>query len=309
MKKIVFFSELPFSGKIPRNHRNSRTEYAWMIALDADHLNLTEALTHSQITTKYDLGIIIIPKKGEVFDINFLRRYCKELSVMQEGPSTYFQDYPVSKQLWYYNILQEVDRVFVHNKSDKEYIEGLTGRDKVSPIPSLIIEDTIGGIKEGGRANIIIGGNLTSWYGGFDSLVVASEVGLPVFAPSMGRRQPGEEELGINHLPYMEWTDWMYKLNEFKYAIHLMRTHAAGTFALNCAYLGIPCIGYEGLDTQEDLHTLTTVKVGDLKEAKKLIRALVEMPQFYLECVKHMKRIFKGKYSESVFKQNFFSNI
>ena len=34
----------------------------------------------------------------------------------------------------------------------------------------------------------------------------------------------------------------------------MMRTHAAGTFALNCSYLGIPCIGYKGLDTQSTLH-------------------------------------------------------
>jgi hypothetical protein len=44
------------------------------------------------------------------------------------------------------------------------------------------------------------------------------------------------------------------KLNEFKYGIHLMRTEAAGTFAIICAFLGIPWGGYEGLDTQESLH-------------------------------------------------------
>ena len=43
-----------------------------------------------------------------------------------------------------------------------------------------------------------------------------------------------------------------------------MRTHAAGTFAMNCGFHGIPCVGYNGLDTQEILHPPTTVDIGDL---------------------------------------------
>ena len=33
--KSVFLSEMGFAGKIPRNHTNMRTEFAWMCALDA----------------------------------------------------------------------------------------------------------------------------------------------------------------------------------------------------------------------------------------------------------------------------------
>ena len=55
-----------------------------------------------------------------------------------------------------------------------------------------------------------------------------------------------------------------------------MRTHVAkGTFSMNCSFHGIPCIGYRGLDTQQILHPLTTVEVGDLDEernGKKLKR-------------------------------------
>ena len=35
--KIAFFTEMGFGGKIPRNHDNMRTEFAWMCALNADH--------------------------------------------------------------------------------------------------------------------------------------------------------------------------------------------------------------------------------------------------------------------------------
>ena len=43
---------------------------------------------------------------------------------------------------------------------------------------------------------------------------------------------------------------------------------------MNCAFHGIPCIGYEGLDTQEELHTQLTVKDGDLHSAKLLANKL-----------------------------------
>ena len=41
---------------------------------------------------------------------------------MQEGPAWYFQDYPLEQQIWYYNTLQEMDFLFVHNEIDKKLV-------------------------------------------------------------------------------------------------------------------------------------------------------------------------------------------
>ena len=82
-----------------------------------------------------------------------------------------------------------------------------------------------------------------------------------------------------------------------------MRTHAAGTFALNCAYLGIPCIGYEGLDTQELCHPSLTVKLGDLEGAKEKIEDL-KNKDYYFQCSKAAKFNYQQYYSESVFMEN-----
>ena len=30
--KVAFFTEMGFNGKIPRTHKNMRTEFAWMVA-------------------------------------------------------------------------------------------------------------------------------------------------------------------------------------------------------------------------------------------------------------------------------------
>ena len=209
---------------------------------------------------------------------------------MQEGPNWYWQDYPLNQQVWYYNTIQQADFMFVHNYADKKYYEGLTSKE-CKILPSLVIEDSIKNLPNTKRENVMIGGNFCSWYGGFDSYIIAQEAECPIYIPSMGRKIDGEENLpNLNHLPYMSWVDWIKSLNKFKYGIHLMRTHAAGTFALNCAYLGIPCIGYEGLDTQEKCHPDLTVKLGDLNSAKKLIIKLRDNQDFYVHCANICKQ-------------------
>ena len=293
--KIAFFTEGGYQGKVPRNHLNMRTELAWMCALNADHWNINQVPNQ-----KYDLGIVIIPKKNPQFDLIKIKQYCNKTAVMQEGPNWYWQDYPLNQQIWYYNTIQEADFMFVHNQSDKKYYEGLTDK-KCKILPSLMIEDSISNLPQVERKDIIIGGNFCSWYGGFDSYIIAQEADCPIYIPSMGRKIEDEEQMpNLNHLPYMDWVDWIKTLNKFKYGIHLMRTHAAGTFALNCAYLGIPCIGYEGLDTQEKCHPYLTVKLGDLSTAKEKLTMLKTDVDFYNECSTIAKENYT-KYNEQNF--------
>ena len=293
---IAFFTEMGFNGKIPSNHNNMRTEFAWMVALNADHYNINNVPDK-----KYDLGITIIPKNNPQFDLKRLKQYCGKVAVMQEGPHWYFQDYNLNDQINYFNALTSADIIFVHNKADKIYYRGLTGHKDVRVMRSLMIEEAIGETKIVNRKGVIIGGNFVNWYGGFDSYMVANSQFDVVSAPTMGRKQEGEEQL-LTLLPYMNWKEWIHKLNEFKIGVHLMRTHAAGTFALNCAYLGIPCIGYKGLDTQELCHPELTVNVGDLGHAKELIKELNNKSEFYSECSKQAKDYYSIYYHENNFK-------
>jgi hypothetical protein len=303
--EIAFFTEMGFKGKTPRTHNNMRTEFAWMCALNADHYFIKDIPTK-----QYDLGIVIIPKKNPDFDIDSLKSSCKKIAVMQEGPNWYWQDYDLAKQIWYYNTLTSADIIFTHNKIDKIYYQGLTSHPDIRVMSSLMIEDAIDKdelIKSENRSNVIIGGNFVSWYSGFDSYIVANEIADNVFAPSMGRKQKGENQLVI-HLPYFDWKNWITQLSGFKYGVHLMRTHAAGTFALNCAYLGIPCIGYKGLDTQEICHPNLTVEIGDLVTAKKLI-TLLKDKDYYKEQSQIAINNYKNNYTEEKFKQIFYDSF
>lgn len=296
--KVAFFTEMGFNGKVPRTHKNMRTEFAWMVAMSADHYNLQQ--TPEQ---EYDLGIVINSKTHpEQVDVTRYKTKCKQVGVMQEGPFWYFQDYPLPNQIHYFNNLTSADIVFVHNELDAKYFKGLTNHPDVRVLRSLMIEDPIKDITPAEhRTGVMIGGNFKSWYGGFDSFMLAKSITDEIYSPQMGRRQEEEEQLGITQLPYLEWDQWISELSKRKIGIHMMRTHAAGTFALNCAYLGIPCIGYEGLDTQRTLHPELTVEDGDLETARILIQKLHNNVDFYILCSNQTKELYQKYYHEDKF--------
>jgi hypothetical protein len=302
---VAFFTEGGWSGKVPRNHPNMRTDLAWECALEADHHNIPTFYV-AEWKGKYDLGIIIVPKKNpeNAFEcVQFLRHYCKKIAVMQEGPNWYWQDWDLPTQIGYYNLLISVDRIYAHNELDRKYYAGLLDHPDVRVLPTLMIEDAIGDVVQShDRDGVMIGGNFVSWYGGFDSYAIAVEFNTPIFAPSMGRKQDGEDQLDdISYLPYLTWRDWITELSKRKYAVHLMRTHAAGTFALNCAYLGIPCIGWKGLDTQEICFPKLSFDVGDMDSARSMARHLATDDEFY----KHVAAVAKDAYDKH-FKEDIF---
>ena len=295
--KVAFFSETGNNQKYPRDFPNARTEVAWCLALDAPMCSLSV-----RPKEHFDLGIVIIPKNNPKVSLDFIRGSCDKVAVMQEGPHWFFQDYTIDKQFHYYNTLIEADWVYCHNESDVSYYLGLGCKD-VRVMRSLMITDGLIPRSEWGDATVI-GGNFVSWYGGFDSYMVAREIGNPIVAPSMGRKQEQEDAIeDIQYLPYMSWRDWIKTLGQFNIGVHLMRTHAAGTFAMNCAFHGIPCIGYEGLDTQELLYPLTTIEVGDLDKAVWLGKRLKE-DKFYKLCSETAIKRFNLFYTEEAWIEN-----
>ena len=290
--KIVFFSESQIRGKVPRNFENARTEFGWSIALDAEWCPIGQAPTD-----KFDVGIVIIPKNNPNINIQTFRSYCDKVAVMQEGPNWYFQDYTIDKQFQYYNSLIDADWVYCHNESDVNYYLGLGCKD-VRVMRSLMIPEGLTPRTEEGSGTLI-GGNFVSWYGGFDSYMVARNIGDKIVSPSMGRKQEQEDLIeDIDYLPYMSWREWINHIGQYRVGVHLMRTHAAGTFSMNCGFHGIPCIGYKGLDTQELIHPLTSVEVGDLDKAVELGKKLKD-PKFYKLCSETAVKRFNEYYTET----------
>ena len=314
--KIVWFTEQGMNGKIPLDNPNMRNDVSTMYTLGVEHypiFGIPQALQHFG-EGYFDFGIVTLPKTNTEHLLKFnligdLKKLCKKTISMQEGPHWLFQDYTMEQQIWWFNTLTEFDMLFAHNLKDVSYYKGLVNKP-VHKMPTLMLTEKLNiksrvdydAIFKATNTDSIIGGNMVRWYGGFDSYMVAQEFGVPISAPSMGRKIDREDELDINHFPYMTWIEWMNNLSKFKYGVHLMPTHAAGTFTLNCAFDGIPCIGYVGLDTQEELHPHLTVYDGDLEQAKKYARELKEDEEFYKECSKISREYYiNSLYNEKNF--------
>jgi hypothetical protein len=315
--RIAFLTEMGFTGTIPSTHNNMRTEFAWMNALNAVHY----PLANYDSVKEYDVVFIIFPK-GKTYlnsegstlvnGINPVSKYLEKPIVeilkesnskvyyIQEGPHWWWNDYEVIDQIQFYNFLSLTDGIFAHNVSDSQYYRGLFKNKKVEVIHSLMIEDFIKDIQPITEDKVLIGGNFSRWYGGFESYMVASEFGLPIWGQESHSKRVNEGGIGnLSHFPRMTWNDWMVEVSKFKYGVHLMPTVAAGTFSLNCAYFGIPVIGNEKVDTQRLLHPNLSVDVSDIESAMIMVEMLKD-PIFYKKKSEEAKDNYHTYYTKEV---------
>ena len=311
--KIAFLTEMGFTGKVSADNPNMRTEFAWMHALDADH----HTFYGLDKLTGYDHVFIVFPKGQinystigvklgnipnpytELLSSDWLQKLKannKKVYYVQEGPHWMFNELEVADQIYFYNMLASVDAIFAHNYSDLRYYAGMFPNTPVYTIPTLMIEDSIRDVEWKPEEKVIIGGNFARWYGGFESFIVAQEFQLPIWGQTSHAKKDNEGQF-VNHLPRVLWTDWIKQLSTFKYAVHLMPTVAAGTFVLNCSYLGIPCIGNTDVDTQWKCQPELAVDVADVMGARELARRLVEDKDFYQRCSEDAKHFYKSNYS------------
>jgi hypothetical protein len=191
-----------------------------------------------------------------------------------------------------------MDIIFCHNDIDLKYYKGITDV-RCELLPSLMITDYVREY-DGERNGVAVGGNWVSAYRGFDSYLIGKILDDNISAITTGRMKADEKLLDINHLPWMTWVDWIYELSKHKYGVQL-GTAAAGTFNLNCAYLGIPCISYDTINTQKYLHPLLSVSDGDIEGARKLATKLANDDEFYKECSLSAKENYKKLYTEESF--------
>jgi hypothetical protein len=319
--RIAFLTEMGFVGKVPANHPNMRTEFAWMHALDADHYNI-HLFGSDKNLVNYDVVFVIFPK-GKTFlssegsrlvnGVNpvsellnqpiverLKERGNKKIYYIQEGPHWWFNDYEIVDQIKFYNFLSKTDGIFAHNLSDANYYRGMFKNKKVEIIHSLMIEELIKDIQPQPEDKVLIGGNFARWYGGFESYMVASEFGLPIWGQESHAKRNQEGMIdNLNHFPRMMWIDWMKEVSKFKYGVHLMPTVAAGTFSLNCAYFGIPVIGNEDVDTQRLLHPNLSVEVFDIESAMLMVEMLKD-PSFYKRKSEEAKDNYHTHYTKEV---------
>lgn len=315
--KIAFITESNFTGKYPVDFPNSRTEIAWQHALNADHFpfnNLHDVIGYDHVFVifpKGDLtlnavGCELVKKHNPVsylFATNFvndLKERNNQVYFIQEGPVWLFNDYDLPTQINYINRIYECDAIFCHNQKDINWYSGLFPSKPVHVIPTLLNENLIKDIIPNKQDKTIIGGNFAKWYGGFQSYSVATAFGTPIYVPSMHAKREYEDQMeNLTHLPYMNWLDWMKELSTYRYAVHLMSTVAAGTFSLNAAYFGIPCIGNIEMDSQRKCFPDLSVNVEDVLHARDLASQLKNDKMFYLKCSEYAMEISRTEFGIS----------
>lgn len=297
--RIAFLTEMGFTGKIPPTHTNMRTEFSWMCALDAEHYNIRQW----PIISGYDYVMIIFPKGGvflnsegstlvhqenrftDVFASNIvedLKKNNKKVCSVQEGPTWFVNDFELTDQFNFYNQLANCDILFAHNEYDTKWYKGLYPRHRVEVMPTLLIEELIKDIIPTPQNKVIIGGNFSRWYGGFQSYMACEEIPYEKYVQTSHSSRDGENQIpDLTVLPRMYWFEWMKTLSTFKYAVHMMPTVAAGTFSLNCAYFGIPCVGNIKVDTQRKCFPDLSIEAEDVEGARKLCRKLYTDKDFY----------------------------
>ena len=313
---VAFLTEMEFNGKLPELHPNARTEIAWMIATKADHFNIYQ---YPQVRG-YDAVFVILPKGltklntvGLELQLNLpdkdmaiysspiievLKTNNKKVCYVQEGPNWFFNDYTLDNQFHFYNQLSLCDVIFAHNKSDMLFYQGMFPGVKVANIPTLMLDTLVKNITPTKENKVLVGGNFCRWYGGFQSYVIAEVFGgCEKWTQTSHCQQRGEDQIpDLKHLPRLQWDGWMQTLSTFRYAVHLMPTVAAGTFSLNCAYFGIPCIGNRDMDTQIEFFPDISVDINNVYDARNLAEIIYTNPTVYDSITKQSMELCRNSY-------------
>lgn len=317
--KIAFLTEMGFHGSIHDTHENMRTEFAWMCALNATHYNIYD---WKQVSG-YDYVMLIFPKgqtflnsigcelingKNQYSDllksniVSDLKSTNTKVCSIQEGPTWYVNDLDLIDQFNIHNQLFKCDIIFAHNMYDVNWYKGLFPSTQVEIMPTLIIDTLVKDIIPNKENKTIIGGNFSRWYGGFQSYNVASDLPIPIYVQTSHSSRPYESSIeNLSIIPRVSWITWMNILSTFKFAIHLMPTVAAGTFSLNCAYFGIPCIGNIDVDTQRICFPDLSVRAEDVYTAKQIINRLYSDSDFYEHCSTQAKTNYKSHFTRHAY--------
>ncbi|MCF7795957.1 hypothetical protein K9M42_02590 [Patescibacteria group bacterium] len=257
---IAFFSETNFSPKtrIPRNHENMRTDLAWMCILEADCYNINfETVVKDK--SVYDLIMVIVPKYNKQMqlllleNIESLKKRCKKICWVQEGPSDLIHDFNIKEQFQYLELLKKFDALFCHNHESKQYFKFLSNGIPTYIINTTMVADLINTMHIPKKLNkeksikVIVSGNIGNWYHALDSYVIIKqlkkEYNIQPFCVSMGRKDPSEQfYTGYKYIPYTNWYNWMRLLNNMDIGINMTRRVGAESFNINCEFLGIPVV-------------------------------------------------------------------
>ena len=308
-------SEMGFEGYFPVNYPNLRVLETQLLYLEAYHLPIQKIITEGKTykgSLLYNIGKGDFEKPyiSDLYHnyhniVGLLQEKFEGVYIYQDGEIGWWNQVDTRLQAWWYNQLRAASGILVPNSTDVSFYKGLFPDKEIKVIRSVMTDEGLDKSKFKPKENrTLITGPLTREYNGFSQLLLAHNLDMPVDIPPMGEsRMPKDswemaDNLGVNYLQYMTWTEWMYNLSRYKIGYMMSSATASGSFALNCAYLGIPCIGDKRADTQSILFPDLAVDVFDNEKALELTFKLKNDLDFYIEVSNKAKRLYKQEFTK-----------
>ena len=308
-------SEMGFEGYFPVNYPNLRVLETQLLYLEAYHLPIQKIFNEGKTykgSLLYNIGKggFEKPYISDLYHhyhnvVSLLQEKFDEIYIYQDGEIGWWNQVDTRLQAWWYNQLRAANGILVPNSTDIPFYKGLFPDKEIKVIRSVMTDEGLDKTKFKPQENrTIVTGPLTREYNGFSQVLIAHNADMPIDIPPMGEsRMPKDSwemapNLGINYLEYMSWVDWMYNLSRYKIGYMMSSATASGSFALNCAYLGIPCIGDKRADTQSILFPDLAIDVFDNKKALDLTLKLKKDLDFYIEVSNKAKRLYKKEFTK-----------
>ena len=308
-------SEMGFEGYFPVNYPNLRVLETQLLYLEAYHLPIQKIFNEGKTykgSLLYNIGKggFEKPYISDLYHnyhnvVSLLQEKFDEIYIYQDGEIGWWNQVDTRLQAWWYNQLRAAYGILVPNSTDIPLYKGLFPDKEIKVIRSVMTDEGLDKTKFKPQENrTIVTGPLTREYNGFSQVLIAHNADMPIDIPPMGEsRMPKDSwemapNLGINYLEYMSWVDWMYNLSRYKIGYMMSAATASGSFALNCAYLGIPCIGDKRADTQSILFPDLAIDVFDNKKALDLTLKLKKDLDFYIEVSNKAKRLYKKEFTK-----------
>ena len=308
-------SEMGFEGYFPVNYPNLRVLETQLLYLEAYHLPIKKIFNDGKTykgSILYNIGKggFEKPYISDLYHnyhnvVSLLQEKFDGVYIYQDGEIGWWNQVDTRLQAWWYNQLRAANGILVPNSTDIPFYKGLFPDKDIKVIRSVMTDEGLDKTKFKPQENrTIVTGPLTREYNGFSQVLIAHNADMPIDIPPMGEsRMPKDSwemapNLGINYLKYMSWIDWMYNLSRYKIGYMMSSATASGSFALNCAYLGIPCIGDKRADTQSILFPDLAIDVFDNKKALDLTLKLKKDLDFYIEVSNKAKRLYKKEFTK-----------
>ena len=308
-------SEMGFEGYFPVNYPNLRVLETQLLYLEAYHLPIQKIFNDGKTykgSILYNIGKggFEKPYISDLYHnyhnvVSLLQEKFDGVYIYQDGEIGWWNQVDTRLQAWWYNQLRAANGILVPNSTDIPFYKGLFPDKDIKVIRSVMTDEGLDKSKFKPQENrTIVTGPLTREYNGFSQVLIAHNADMPIDIPPMGEsRMPKDSwemapNLGINYLKYMSWVDWMYNLSRYKIGYMMSSATASGSFALNCAYLGIPCIGDKRADTQSILFPDLAIDVFDNKKALDLTLKLKKDLDFYIEVSNKAKRLYKKEFTK-----------